>query len=248
MHVGYQRRSNPRYRDGVELIRRGELGALVAGSAAWLSSNGPMNGHGGWLGQRARSGDWMVEQAVHVWDVFGWVAGGPPSRAYGQGTRNLFAADQPERDVTDYYTAVLDWPGGFQVTFTHSWVAPADDRFTGITLSVMGEAGGLDFSSGALTFRDRSRPRQTIQPGAQPDTRLAVAAFLEAAAHHDRDHEPIAALAPVSLADARAATITGLLVRKAVDEPGRHSGRDPDTSFRSDLTRRRVTTMMLKRR
>ena len=34
-----------------------------------------MNGHDGWLGRRERSGDWMVEQAVHVWDVFHWIAG-----------------------------------------------------------------------------------------------------------------------------------------------------------------------------
>ena len=32
VHVGFQRRSNPRYRDGVELVRRGELGPLIEGT------------------------------------------------------------------------------------------------------------------------------------------------------------------------------------------------------------------------
>ncbi|MCA1685341.1 MAG: Gfo/Idh/MocA family oxidoreductase, partial [Planctomycetia bacterium] len=212
VHVGFQRRSNPRYREGVERIRRGELGALVEGTATWVSSNGPMNGHDDWLARRERSGDWMVEQAVHVWDVFHWLAGGPPVRAYGRGRRDLFARDQPGRDVTDHYSVQLDWADGFHANFLHSWVAPADDRFTGVGLQVMGTEGGLDLGTGALTFRDRSRPRQTIHPGVQADTRLALQAFLAAA----RSGEPVAP--PVTLTEARDATLTGLLVRKAVDE------------------------------
>jgi predicted dehydrogenase len=212
VHVGFQRRSHPRYVEAIERIRQGEIGSLIEGTAAWVSSNGPMNGHDGWLGRRARSGDWMVEQAVHVWDVFHWIAGGPPARAFGQGRRDLFAQQQPTRDVTDHYSVQLEWPGGFHVSFLQSWVAPADDRFTGITLQVMGTAGGLDLGSGALTLRDRGRPRETLHPGNQPDTRLALQAFLAAAAAG----EPVTP--PLTLAEARDATLTGLLVRKAVDE------------------------------
>lgn len=212
VHVGFQRRSNPRYREGVDLIRSGEIGSLIAGSATWVSSNGPMNGHGHWLARRERSGDWMVEQAVHVWDVFHWLAGGPPARAFGQGRRDLFAATQPDRDVTDHYSALLEWADGFHVSFLHSWVAPADDHFTGASQQVMGSAGGLDFGSGAVTFRDRERPRQVIHPGPQADTKCALTAFLDAV----RSEEPVAP--PLSLAEARDATLTGLLVRKAVDE------------------------------
>jgi predicted dehydrogenase len=211
-HVGYQRRSNPRYREGVERIRRGEAGTLVGGAASWVSSNGPMKGHRGWLGRRAESGDWMVEQAVHVWDVFNWIAGGPPARAYGFGRRDLFSAQQPGRDVTDHYSAQLDWPDGFQVGFGHSWIAPADDRFTGVGLDVVGTEGGLDFISGTLTFRDRSRPRVSVHPGAHCDTKMALQTFASAV----RSGEPVPP--PITLAEARDATLTGLLVRKAVDE------------------------------
>lgn len=212
VHVGYQRRSNPRYREGVELIRQGELGALLTGQAVWLSSNGPMNGHADWLARRARSGDWMVEQAVHVFDVLNWLAGGPPAKASGRGRRDLFASQQPERDVTDHYSAELEWPGGFHVSFLHTWVAPPDERFTGVTLQVLGASGGLDFGSGSLTFRDRTRARQALHPGNQPDTRLALQAFLDAVRAETQPPPPL------TLAEARDATLTGLLVRKAVDE------------------------------
>jgi predicted dehydrogenase len=212
VHVGYQRRSNPRYREGVEMVRRGDLGPLVSGSGAWISSNGPMNGHENWLASRARSGDWMVEQAVHAWDVFRWIKGEPPARAFGQGRRDVFADLQPRRDVTDDYAVQLEWADGFHVAFQHSWVAPADDAFTGVSQRVTGRLGGLDFATGSATFRDRSRPRQAIHPGPQPDTKLALEAFLKAI--RSEQPEP----PPLSLAEARDATAVGLLVRKAVDE------------------------------
>jgi myo-inositol 2-dehydrogenase / D-chiro-inositol 1-dehydrogenase len=212
VHVGFQRRSNPRYREGVELIRRGELGDPIEARATWISSNGPVDGHGGWLSRRARSGDWMVEQAVHVWDLFCWIAGGPPARAYGQGRRDVFAHLQPGRDVTDHYSVLLEWPGGFQASLVHSWVDPADDAFTGVSQRVVATAGGIDFGTGGVTFRDKSRPRLSLHPGNLPDTRLALHAFLDAI----RAGTPTTP--PVTLAEARDATLTGLLVRKAVDE------------------------------
>ncbi len=212
VHVGFQRRSNPRYREAIERIGRGELGPLVEARAAWSSSNGPMTGHGGWLGRRERSGDWMVEQAVHVWDVLYWIKGELPARASGWGRRGLFARPDPQRDVTDHYAVELEWADGFRASFAQSWIAPADEGFTGSTLRVLGEDGGFDFSTGALTFRDRSLPRQTIHSGPQADSRLALEAFLAAVRAEDPP------LPPIGLADARAATLIGLLARKAVDE------------------------------
>lgn len=212
VHVGYQRRSNPRYREAVDQIRRGELGPLLEARASWSSSNGPMTGHDGWLGRRERSGDWMVEQAVHVWDVLYWIKGELPARASGWGRRGLFARIDPRRDVTDHYAVDLEWADGFRASFVQSWIAPADEAFTGSTLRVLGEDGGFDFSSGALTSRDRSIPRQAIHAGPQADSRLALEAFL-GAVRAETPPPP-----PITLAEARAATVIGLLARKAVDE------------------------------
>ncbi len=212
VHVGFQRRSNPRFRQGVELISRGELGPLVEARATWTSSNGPINGHDGWLGSRERSGDWMVEQGVHIWDVFHWLAGDLPVKATGWGRRDLFASTNPQRDVTDHYSVELEWADGFRASFVQSWISPAGESFTGSTLRVLGEQGGLDFGTGSLTFRNRKEPARTIAPGPQPDTRLALLAFLASV----RSSSPTSP--PLSLADARAATRVGLLVRKAIDE------------------------------
>ncbi len=106
------------------------------------------------------------------------------------------------------------WNGGTDSAprSSRARIAPADDGFTGSTLRILGEDGGFDFATGALTLRDRALPRQTIQPGPQPDSRMALEAFL-AAVRSETPPPP-----PITLADARAATLIGLLARKAVDE------------------------------
>jgi len=212
VHVGFQRRSNPRFREAAELIKRGELGGLIEARASLTSSNGPLYGHGGWMSRRERSGDWMVEHAVHVWDIYHWLAGELPVRASGWGRRGLFAAIDSDRDVTDHYAVELEWQNGFRASLVQSWIAPAVEGFAGSTLRVLGEHGGFDFGTGSLTFRDRGVSRRSITPGSLPDTRLALEAFLVSVRA-----QPMT-LPPISLADARAATLIGLLARKAVDE------------------------------
>lgn len=208
VHVGHQRRVNPRYVRGVERI--GEIGDLLTARASWISGNGPIQGHGGWLGSRSRSGDWMVEQAVHVWDLLCWIRGGPPVEAYGHGRRQAF---RPSRDVTDFYTATLAWPDGFSATLVHTWCMPSDDESRGMELHLMGSRGFLDLTNGVQVVRDRVPQRQTFDAGPVSDTDLAVRAFLGAI------RDP--ASAPTTLAtldEARLATQVGLLVRQAVDE------------------------------
>jgi myo-inositol 2-dehydrogenase/D-chiro-inositol 1-dehydrogenase len=214
VRVGFQRRSHPRFRELAHLVRRGELDELLEVRAAWISSNGPINGHDDWLAQRARSGDWMVEQAVHIWDVLHWLLQGPPSRAVGFGRRDVFASRSAGRDVTDQYSALLEWPTGVHASFTQSWVDPADDAFTGTSLKLVGTAGGADFSTGTITYRDRTRPRRVVHPGNLPDTRLALEEFLAAV----RAPDSSSVVPPLTLDEARVATQIGLLVRRAVDE------------------------------
>jgi predicted dehydrogenase len=208
VHVGLQRRVNPRYVRGVERIA--EIGELLTARASWLSGNGPILGHGGWLGSRARSGDWMIEQAVHVWDLLCWIQGSPPAEAYGHGRRHAF---RPDRDVTDFYTVTLSWPDGFTATLVHSWCMPVDDQSRGMELHVLGSAGFLDLTGGSHVVRDRTPQREILPAGPVPDTDLAVRAFLDAA--RDPGSAPTTL---ATLADARRATQVGLLVRKAVDE------------------------------
>lgn len=213
VRVGFQRRSNPRFREAVALARSGELGRLLEGRASWISSNGPVSGSDGWMGHRQRSGDWMVEQAVHVWDIFQWIQGSPPARAYGLGHRGVFedAAGSGDRDVTDLYVVLLEWPDGFHLVFTQSWVDPAEESFTGVKQKLIGSLGGLDLGSGVAVFRS-TRPRKVLTAPAEPDTTLALREFLAAI------RSPVPLDPPISLVEARDATLTAWLARTAIDE------------------------------
>ncbi len=211
VHVGHQRRSNPRYVEGVAAILTRAIGDPIEARASWTSSNGPVRGHGGWLGLRERSGDWMVEQAVHIWDVLHWLTDSTPDRASGIGRSGLFAATEPGRNVTDWYSTRLEWESGFAATFTQSWIDPADDAYTGATLRVVGTEGGIDLAGGAATFRARDRSRLTFSPGPINDTSLALERFVADVRHPNPESSTS------NLANAREAVITGLMVRSAVD-------------------------------
>jgi predicted dehydrogenase len=207
VHVGLQRRVNPRYIQGVERLQ--EIGSLLTARGSWLSSNDPISGHDNWMARRDRSGDWMVEQAVHLWDVLAWIKGGPPAEAYGHGQRAAFRSG---RDVTDFYTVTLAWPDGFTASLIHSWCMRSDDTAGGLELHLMGSRGFLDLTRGVLIVRDRHPGRELLSAGPIPDTDLAVRAFL------DSIRDPAAAPPTrATLEDAMLATQIGLLVREAVD-------------------------------
>ncbi len=75
VQIGHQRRADPRFIETMAQLRAGEIGETVEGRILWSNSWGPLLG---WFGRRERSGDWVVEQAVHNWDVMNWACQGLP--------------------------------------------------------------------------------------------------------------------------------------------------------------------------
>ncbi len=207
VQVGFQRRADPRFIQPMKLVHDGEIGALLEGRVLWSNSWGPLTG---WFGQRRRSGDWMVEQAVHNWDVLNWAAGSLPKRAVGFGRNDLFREHQADRDVHDYYSGVLEYENGVIVNIVHSWVPPT--KFNEEYTRLIGTTGGIDFNSGTFSYRpDQNRPdRVAFEGPANVDNNvLAVESFLKSV--RDRS-QPVA-----TLAHARAALLACLLMREAVD-------------------------------
>ena len=119
-------------------------------------------------------------------------------RAAGPGQRlgppRPLRRDRPDRDVTDHYSVELEWADGFRASFVQSWIAPADEGFTGSTLRVLGEEGGFDFSTGVahLSATDRCPARRST-PGPQADTRTGARSVprLDPVRFHDpATHQP----------------------------------------------------------
>jgi myo-inositol 2-dehydrogenase / D-chiro-inositol 1-dehydrogenase len=218
--IGFQRRATKLYAEGIKRIRDGIIGEPMDGRGAWNNSWGPIGlPHEKaekwpgriWLARRKWSGDWMLEQACHTWDVFCWVTGQPPIAASGVGRTDVFDEMDPDRDVTDFYFAHLEFPGKFFVDFEHSWICPKKDpdhRFSGVFERVAGRKGGILLNEGVFLPRDQGEI-QTYRPDEPDHIAIAIQAFVNSI----RTGAPVAC----DMETARPSTYTGLLVRAAVD-------------------------------
>ena len=213
VQIGFQRRADPRFIEPMKLIHEGELGDIVEGRIMWSNSWGPL---GDWFGKKARSGDWMVEQACHNWDVMNWANKGLPVRAMGLGRAGLYKTFQPDRDVHDYYSAVVEYDNGALVNVLHSWVAPGQNgkftkEFNDEYTRLNGVKAGIDFNSGVIAYRKELNVPDKIAhsaKGAVNNTKLGLEAF---AASVKARKAPVA-----TVEHGRDAVLACLLVRDAV--------------------------------
>ncbi|HJN19003.1 MAG TPA: Gfo/Idh/MocA family oxidoreductase, partial [Armatimonadota bacterium] len=171
--IGCQWSSNKARAEMVERARAGEIGDLVEGRFhrynGWASL-------GNWFNQRERSGDWMLEQAVHEFNLMCWVTGKLPVAAYAAGRPNVTEPENAERDVTDFYSAILEYEDGLIVHYAHGWINPPG--FTGLQARFVGTKGGLDVMGATIRVRGEKEDRTSKQPGG--DTREHLANFIDA--------------------------------------------------------------------
>lgn len=219
--IGFQRRASSFYQSAIKKIHDGMLGDVFEALGAWRLSGGPLglpdSGTQIWFGRRKRSGDWMLEQACHTWDVMCWVAQDMPVAAYGIGKRGLFKHIDPDRDVTDFYTASLEFPNGMLLDFEHNWMCPQFDdqwKFSGVFERFTGPKGGISLGEwpSDATYYPRDGKNKVIKftetfPGT---TQEAVDSFYKSL------REGTETVSNVK--NGRMATLTGMLVRKAVYE------------------------------
>lgn len=214
--IGFQRRFNPVLQTAVKAFQEGIIGKPFEGRGVRYGTGGPYRRPGEWFSFRERSGDWMLEQAVHQWDAFNWALGELPESAYGTGHQDLFKDQDPERNVSDYYSAIIKYRNGLRLTWAHTWVAPPHSHFTGIREQLIGPRGGIDLSQALVAFRRGKAPEGrtsgSLVPGGETGNRTesAVADFFRCV----RDGTP----PRVGVKEGRNATLFGLLVRKAVYE------------------------------
>jgi len=222
--IGFQRRASAGYQAGVKALHDGKCGDLFEALGGWRISGGPLGlpnqGTRVWFGRRKMSGDWMLEQACHTWDVFCWVAGDMPVAATGRGRRGLFKHIDPERDVTDFYVAHLEFPNGMIADFEHNWMCPKHDNkrlFNGIFERFTGPKGGVAFSTwkneAEYYPRDGRQKVEKFAENVPEPTQESITSFYNALRTNTKTVS--------NVQNGRLATLTGMLVRKAVYEQRR---------------------------
>ncbi|HKE21988.1 MAG TPA: Gfo/Idh/MocA family oxidoreductase [Bryobacteraceae bacterium] len=130
--VGFQIRSAPPFVEMVRRIHGGALGEIAAGEAHY---NASLPGYQefpnaslaeqrirNWLWDRRLSGDFIVEQNIHVIDICNWVMQGAPERAVGRanqkGRAGVSTGPAAFNDCSSHFDVIFDYPNNVQVSFS----------------------------------------------------------------------------------------------------------------------------------
>jgi len=207
LQIGFQWRWNPRWAESIKLIQAGELGELIEGRAGFANAWGPPTP--AWFGKRALSGDWMLEQACHSWNIYNWLTGGIAQWAWGVGRQDIFTDKQPDRDTTEFYEAVIGYPKNLTLHFLHTWMVPPGGVFDFCHEKVVGRKGGAVLGTGTFVYREGENKTKQVGHDVN-DTYEAFKSFFDSC---KTGKQPAA-----GVIQGANATYVGLLVRKAVYE------------------------------
>ncbi len=204
VQIGFQWGAHQGRADVIRRVHEGEIGELLEGRFHRYNNWGSL---GRWFNKRELSGDWMLEQAVHEFNLMWWVTRSHPVSAYAVGRRNVIEPNNPERNVTDYYTAVLKYPNGLIVHYSHGWISP--QGFTGMAAHFIGTKGAIDVLGAYIVLRERGeRIAGQGQPG---DTLEHLQNFFDAV----RAGDPNKVYCGID--NGAAASYVGLLIRLSLD-------------------------------
>jgi predicted dehydrogenase len=180
--TGLGMRSSERNQAIISKIHEGIAGKVIMVKAQRtagndLDHNGPS---ADWFFNAKRSGDVIVEMAVHNLDACNWVIGGRPERAAGFGGTLLWVNEPPGRTNMDGYTVSYEYQNGVKLSFTQVFFHPGQMPGGSSSSLVYGTKGGVDMSSGTYYPRERgAAPVKLVEgdrrqrgPG-QRDTHIA---------------------------------------------------------------------------
>jgi predicted dehydrogenase len=177
MSVGFQLRHDPNRNAVEKFIHAGGLGKVLM--CHGMRHGGDLPRNIPWYFDRTKCGDIVIDQGIHILDLFLWAIGSRPLRAMGSGGQNLFVDDPPGRTVMDNYNLILEYPGGVRVNFSHHYFDPPG--FTGIQERVFGSKGSADLIAGTWQPREQKGPPIKLDvPNAGKDsTFMALAEFAD---------------------------------------------------------------------
>ncbi|MCP5112193.1 MAG: Gfo/Idh/MocA family oxidoreductase [bacterium] len=176
MQVGFQLRFDPKRRAGMEFVLSGGIGKVLM--CHGIRHGGDLPRHIPWYFDKTKDGDIMVDQGIHILDLFRWAIGDHPQRAMGSGGTDLFIDEPPGRTVMDNYNLILEYPEA-RVNFSHHYFDPP--RFSGIQERVFGTKGSVDLPAGEWQPREKKGPRikLDLENEDKNSTQQSLAAFIE---------------------------------------------------------------------
>ncbi|HMF66353.1 MAG TPA: Gfo/Idh/MocA family oxidoreductase [Phyllobacterium sp.] len=159
--VGQQMRSFKSVRETIKKLHDGIAGEIIMVKAQRHAS-WDLNHTGSsaeWFFDAKRSGDVIVEMAVHNLDLCNWAIGSRPERAAGFGGALLWKNDPPGRTNMDGYTLSYEYANGVKMSFTQNFFHPSGLPGGGQFTNIYGTKGAVSLD----TFKF-----YPLEKGAQP--------------------------------------------------------------------------------
>src|SRR5262249_54184140 len=179
--VGQQMRSFKSVRETIQKLGEGIAGEIIMVKAqrhaSWdLSHSGSS---ADWFFDAKRSGDVIVEMAVHNLDLCNWAIGSRPERAAGFGGTLLWKNDPPGRTNMDGYTLSYDYANGVKLSYIQNFFHPRGMPASNQSFYVYGTTGAVDLETATAYSLDRNVQPVVLAEAGKEDPHAHMAAFLE---------------------------------------------------------------------
>ena len=178
--VGFQQRYGPVYLEAYKRIREGQIGELVNARAFWISGDpfkrvpyaDPQIEHlRNWFCYRDYSGDFIVEQDCHNFDVLHWFLDARPIRAVGMAGTKV----RTSMEILDHLTLSFEFPNGIHVNFEANQISPPG--FGRVGEEFTGSKGVIETSRARMIHHKGPKEAETIT-SPRDITDDAIEAFL----------------------------------------------------------------------
>jgi myo-inositol 2-dehydrogenase / D-chiro-inositol 1-dehydrogenase len=183
LFVGFQQRYSPEYREGHRRLTSGEVGTLANARGFWISGDPftrvpypdpKIEKLRNWFCYRDYSGDFIVEQDCHNFDVLHWYLNARPISVVGMGGRKV----RTNMEILDHLSLAFEFPEGIHVNFEANQISPPG--FSRVGEEFTGTKGVLLTSRGGLTHIKGRAPDQTERIASKGDiTDEAFRLFIE---------------------------------------------------------------------
>jgi predicted dehydrogenase len=177
--VDFQSRAQPVFQEVATRIQRGDLGKIALAQVyyyanrPWKDRSTPDSDPGfkrivNWLGDRTISGDYIVEQNIHVIDMANWYLGGHPLKASGAGGRTDWSGTPNDTgDAWDHFLVNYWYPNGTHATFSSHQL---NGGYSDLCVRCVGIHGCADTHYGGLVRIVSSEPGKNWTGTEKDDT------------------------------------------------------------------------------
>jgi len=178
--VGFQQRYGPVYLEAYKRLKEGQIGELVNARAFWISGDPfkrtpypdpKIEKLRNWFCYKDYSGDFIVEQDCHNFDVLHWFLDARPTRAVGMAGTKV----RTSMEIMDHLTLSYEFPNGIHVNFEANQISPRG--FSRVGEEFTGTKGVLETSRARMIHHKGPKDSETM-PSPRDITNDAIEAFL----------------------------------------------------------------------